>query len=46
MTNKAGVIVPFRDQHLGIMRIIALSTLKAFWKENPECQNSKELIVA
>lgn len=28
------------------MRIIALSTLKAFWEENPEYQDAKEPILA
>lgn len=28
------------------MRIIALSTLKAFWKDNPECMDAKEPILA
>ena len=28
------------------MRIIALSTLKAFWKENPEYQDAKEPTLA
>ncbi len=27
------------------MRIIALSTLKAFWEENPEYQDAKESIL-
>jgi mRNA interferase HigB len=28
------------------MRVIALSTLKAFWKENPEYEDSREPVLA
>lgn len=28
------------------MRIIALSTLKAFWEDNPECMDAKESTLA
>jgi hypothetical protein len=34
--------VPFWDLYIGYMRIIALSTLKAFWEENPEYQEANE----
>ena len=38
--------VPLWDQHHEYMRIIALSTLKAFWEENPEYQDAKEPTLA
>ena len=28
------------------MRIIALSTLKAYWEDNPACQDAKEPVLA
>lgn len=39
------VIVPFWDYYL-IMRIIALSTLKAFWENNPAYSDSIEPTLA
>ena len=40
MAKEAVAKVPIWDYHIGYMRIIALSTLKAFWEENPEYQDA------
>ena len=44
--QKVVVEVPFWDYHIRHMRIIALSTLKAFWEESPEYQDAKEPTLA
>jgi len=46
MAEEAVAKVPFWDYHVVYMRIIALSTLKAFWEENPEYQDAKEPTLA
>jgi mRNA interferase HigB len=46
MAKEAVAKVPFWDYHIGYMRIIALTTLKAFWEENPEYQDAKEPTLA
>jgi mRNA interferase HigB len=38
-------IVPFWDYHCS-MRVIALSTLKAFWEDNPEYTDAKDPTLA
>lgn len=39
-------IVPFWDYYIKHMRIIALSTLKSFWDENPTYQDAREPTLA
>ena len=46
MAKEAVAKVPIWDHHIGYMRIIALTTLKAFWEENPEYQDAKEPTLA
>ncbi len=45
-SRKLVAKVPFWDYYYEYMRIIALSTLKAFWEENPKYQDAKEPTLA
>jgi len=46
MTKKVAAKIPFWDKCIEYMRIIALSTLKAFWEEKPEYLDAREQTLA